>query len=285
MKSLCIKTKGKDSIDYLLNCFSHVNLENIYFIHRKFKHYENFIIHYAGEDTSEFYSIVSNILTDSILLFFEPLLLRQLLNYNYFYFDHFEKTMIEKNCYDFIMEGTDDTLKYRKDEVYLPILKYIMENKCLVLEGFINFRLPEYSETLDYVVDFAVNKYIIDKEYTEFINLLRVYINSKEAKTDMIHLVFTNGESVLLDDNKNIIPCSDFSLNAKYLSDISFSSNDFALNTLLTLLPKKIEIHLIGYSCPSNEFIETLKLVFENRVVLCTDCNICRTYKVLNNVN
>ena len=69
--------------------------------------------------------------------------------------------------------------------------------------------------------------------------------------------------------------------NAQYLSDISFSSNDYALNTLLTLLPRKIEIHLIGYE---DEFINTLKLIFGTKIFICTDCNICRTYKVLNNV-
>ncbi len=33
---------------------------------------------------------------------------------------------------------------------------------------------------------------------------------------------------------------NDSILNAKYLSDITFSSNDFALNSLLSLLPEKL---------------------------------------------
>ena len=31
-----------------------------------------------------------------------------------------------------------------------------------------------------------------------------------------------------------------------------------------------------------NEFINTLQLVFENRIHLCTDCNICKLYKNTN---
>ena len=55
------------------------------------------------------------------------------------------------------------------------------------------------------------------------------------------------------------------------------TSNDYILNSLLTLLPKKIYIHLVdGYT---DQFINTLKLVFENKVHLCTDCNICQLYK------
>ena len=136
-------------------------------------------------------------------------------------------------------------------------------------------------EILEEIVDFAVNQFIIEKEYTEFINLLKVYIDSKEPQTKLVHLIYTNGESILLDENKNVIVLDDYIFNAQYLSDISFSSNDFALNTLLTLLPKKIEVHLISLE---DEFIHTLKLIFSNRISICTDCNICKTYRVLNNV-
>lgn len=88
-----------------------------------------------------------------------------------------------------------------------------------------------------------------------------------------------DGESVLLDNEKNIIPVEDEIFKAKYLSDISFSSNDYALNTLLNLTPKKLIIHLIDNE-PEDEFINTLKLIFENRYEICTDCNICSTFKL-----
>ena len=83
----------------------------------------------------------------------------------------------------------------------------------------------------------------------------------------------------MLDEEKNIVSVSENIYNAKYLSDISFSSNDFALNALLTLLPEKIEIHLID---DEDEFINTLKLIFEGRVFICKECEICKTYKMLN---
>ena len=70
-------------------------------------------------------------------------------------------------------------------------------------------------------------------------------------------------------------------LNAKYLSDVSFSNNDFVLNTLLNLLPKKIYIHLAS-PLSNLDFINTIQLIFENRVDLCHDCNICNLYKKLS---
>lgn len=101
------------------------------------------------------------------------------------------------------------------------------------------------------------------------------------SKADVLHLIYMNGESILLDKDKNIVQEDTNINNAKYLSDITFSSNDIALNTLLSMLPKKIEIHVID---KEDEFINTLKLIFENRIKICSECGICRTYKMLNSV-
>lgn len=281
MKSLCIKTNNTAIINYLLNSLEVMPLEDVYFINRKFKLYNNVIVHYIGNNENIFYNYLSDILTNCVIKYYEPNLFKKIINFNYFYFDDFEKNLIEKNCYKFIEQDNDENFKYRKEEIWICFLKYILENKSIILDGFVTFRLSEYHKTLDYIVDNSVNKYIIEKEYTEFINLLKLYIESKECETDLVHLVYTNGESILLDSKKHIISLTDNMFNAKYLSDITFSSNDYALNTLLSLAPKKIEIHLITFE---DEFINTLKLIFGSRISICTDCNICRTYRVLNNV-
>ncbi|MCI8361571.1 MAG: hypothetical protein HFJ41_00125 [Clostridia bacterium] len=280
MKSFCIKTNNDNIINYLLNNLSSIDFEDIYFIDKKFKIYKNVIIHYKGTKENEFLNLIASLISECILLFFEPLLIKRCINLNYFYFDDFEKKLIEKNCYNYIQIDEDDTLKYRKNEIWVNVLNYLLENKSMFLDGFVNFRLDNYLDTINDIVDYSVNKYIVEKEYTEFINLLKIYIDSKQSEADLVHLVYTNGESILLDSNRNIISLSDNIFNAKYLSDISFSSNDYALNALLTLLPKRIELHVIGYE---DEFINTLKLIFGNRIFICRDCNICRTYKILTN--
>ncbi len=281
MKSFCIKTNNSQVIKYLLKSLDSIPLENIYYISKKFKIYENVIIHYKGNDEGSFYSLISDIISNCVILYYEPYLLKNIINFNYFYFENFEKKLIEENCYEYISSDENDRLRFRKEEIWTQILKYLMENKNIVLDGFVNFRLGEYMKSLEHVVDYGVNKFVIDKEYSEFINLLQVYIESKASEKKLVHLVYTNGESILLDENKNIVSLTDHIFDSKYLSDISFSSNDYALNTLLTLLPERVEIHLIGYE---DDFINTLKLIFGKRVFICKDCNICRTYKILNNV-
>lgn len=281
MKSFCIKTNNDKIINYLLESLNSTSLDNIYFINRKFKLYNNIIVHYTGNNVPVFLSHLSTIITDCIITFYEPILIRRTINYNYFYFDNSEKKEIEQICYNSIECDNENNFKYRKEEIWPSVLKYISNNKSMILDGFVNFRLEDYMYTIEEIVDYSVNKYIVEKEYNEFISLLRLYITSKESQSDLIHLIYTNGESLLLDKNKNIISLSDDIFNAKYLSDISFSSNDYALNALLTYLPKRIEIHIVGYE---DEFINTLKLIFETRIYICREnCNICRTYKVLNN--
>ena len=156
----------------------------------------------------------------------------------------------------------------------------MLENKSFFLDGFVNFRLAKYKEVLDYSIDIAVNQFIIEREYSEFIHLLKLYIRSKESEIDLVHVIYANGEAILLDKNKNTISICDNAFNAKYLSDITFSANDYALNTLLTLIPEKIVVHLIDLE---DEFVNTLKLIFDDRIKICTECNLCRTYRLITN--
>ena len=93
-------------------------------------------------------------------------------------------------------------------------------------------------------------------------------INLAKIVTDeMTIIIYSNEESILLDQNKNKIDIQTELFSAKYLSDISFSSNDYTLNSLLTLLPKEIYIHLTDNYI--DEFINTLQLIFEKRVHIC----------------
>lgn len=278
MRTFCIKTNNEDIINYLLNRIEEIDFENLVYSKNEFKIYQNVIIHYQGKVEEKFLDFLSSLITEVILNFYEEKLINQILSYNYFYFDNYERLQICDNCIEVV--ENEEELQSRKEMIQNAVLPYIREYKAMILEGFVNFRLKEYMSYLDNNVDTAVNQFIIEKEYNEFINLLKIYIESKVPECKILHLIYINGESILLDEDKNIVSISDNILNSKYLSDISFSSNDFALNTVLTLLPAKIEIHLIG---EEDEFISTITQIFEGRVSVCKDCNICRTYRLLNN--
>lgn len=275
MKSFCIKTNNIEIINYLNTEFENLNLNDIYYCTKKFKNYQNVIIHYNGPYMSIFKHNLSDILTNCIITFYESKLIDRLINLNYFYFDHEEKMKIKQNCLNLLYTYNVDDFYFRKDTLWLCVYNYLQEFNKIILDGFVNFRISSYVKSLDYLTDICVNNFIIEKEYNEFVDLLKLYINSKPASKKTVHLIYTGNEAVLLDEHKKIIPYSEECFDAKYLSDISFSNNDNILNTLLTILPQKITIHLIA---EDDEFIKTLELIFEDRTRICTDCNICKIY-------
>lgn len=275
MRSFCFKTNNTKIINYLLKRIEEIDFEDLVYSENKFKIYKNVILHYKGKEYKKFNKFLSSLLEEIVIEFYEEKILKQLINYNYFYFDEYERKSILDNCIKTI--EPDEYMKNISQQK--DVVEYFNENKKMILDGFVYFRLKDYIKYLDEVVDYAVNQFIVEKEYKEFINLLKVYVETRKPEYKTLHLIYLNNESILLDEEKNIVSVSENIYNAKYLSDISFSSNDFALNALLTLLPEKIEIHLID---DEDEFINTLKLIFEGRVFICKECEICKTYKMLN---
>lgn len=278
MKSFCIKTNNNAILEYLLDKLDYLELEEVKYSKNKFKIYSNIIVHYIGEKISFFDEKLSSIITDTILKFYKEKMIKKIINFDYFYFEEYEKKIIIQNCCEIVESSEYEQISKEKEYIHEAVLQYVIENKSMILEGFVNFRIKEYIKYLDSIVDIAVNKYIIEKEYNEFISLLRMYINSKKSNIKNLHLIYGKSELTILDENKNIVPLCKEIYNAKFLSDIIFSENDYALNTLLTLLPQRIEIHLLD---SEDEFIKTVKLIFEDRVYICRECNICRTYKMI----
>lgn len=277
MKSLCIKTNNSNSLSYLLNELNNLELEEICYSCNQFKHYKNIIIHYTGNDNKLFLDKISTILSFLVIDELDETFLKRIIFQNYFYFDAKEREEILILCFDAMANDFSVIFDKKFKTIYNCFIDFISENKTLVLDGFLNFRIKPYLTILDEIVNEAVNQFVVEKEYLEFISLLRLYINSQSSNSEIAHIVYSNSESILLDENKEIITVSDKCFKAKYLSDITFSSNDYTLNSLLTLLPKKIYVHLIDYCV--DEFITTLQAIFESRIQICTDCNICNLYK------
>lgn len=277
MKSICIKTNNENLLDYLLNELDYIEVKPVSISKNKFKNYKNIIIHYSGNDYKKFIHEVSCILSCLVIDELEESFLKMVLLKNYFYFNSTEIKHILELCYEIFSDDFNTYFDKKYNLLIEDFENYLMTNKSIILTGFINFRIKNYMEILESVVDEAVNSFVVEKEYLEFISLLKMYVNSQNTNCNIVHLIYNNNNSILLDKDKNQINISDDIFKAKYLSDISFSSNDYALNTLLTLIPKKIYVHLID-NC-IDEFINTISLIFENRVEVCTDCNICKIYR------
>ena len=268
MKTICIKTNNENAIECLLKMLKDYNLEDVYFSYKKFKIFKNIFIHYKGTNLKIFLFNISEILSLLVLELYEKDIISRILSTDYFYFNQTEKSEILLK-YNNLNYEDRETISCKMEKLTKIFFNLLEQNNKLYLKGTITFRLSEYIKNLQSQIDSTVNQYLIEKEYNEFVSLLKIYINNEPCKTDLVHLIYNNGSPTLLDKNKKIIRTDSNILNAKYLSDITFSDSDIVLNTLLNLIPKKIYLHLVNKQV--DEFITTLKLIFENRIVLCTD--------------
>ncbi len=281
MNSLCIKTNNNDILNYLESEISNFNMLNTFYSKNKFKNYKNIIIHYTGKDKELFYTKLATIFSYLVIDYFESKIIKQILNSSYFYFEKDEITKILETCEDNLCDTGNFSFANRQLVLFNIFYEYITTHNSIILTGFINFRLQNYRKLIEETIDLSVKEFIIEREYLEFVSLLRLYINSQPASDTIIHIISFNNKILVLDENMQKIKISKDLLQAKYLSDISFSNNDYILNTLLTILPKKIHLHLISGS-NNLDFLNTLQLIFENRLDICHNCNICNIYKTSN---
>ena len=278
MNSLCIKTNNEDILTYLQKEFSEFNMLNISYSQNKFKSYKNIIIHYTGLDNELFYTKLATILSYLVIDYYETDIIKKMLLSNYFYFDNSEFYKILTFCTENLCDINEFSFTNRQLLLFDSFYEYICEHHSIVLSGFINFRLTKYRKLLQDLIDFSVHEHLIEKEYIEFVSLLKMYINSQSPSSQIVHVIFLNHDTFLLDKNLKLINIDKHALSAKYLSDVSFSTNDYILNTLLNILPQKIYLHIIS-TINNLDFLNTLQLIFENRIELCHDCNICTLYK------
>lgn len=277
IKSFCIKTNNKNILNYLVGSFKRNTPSNFYLSKHKFKIYNNIIIHYTGNDVTLFYNYISSLIQHAILKFYEDKILYNFINYDYFYFTDTEKDTIFDISKQLLKEN-ESIYNSRLNILYHLCHNYVKNNKSMILDGFVNFRIREYSIILNELVVEAASTFTIKKEYDEFIELLKSYVNTAPPTAKEVHLVYFSDDSLLLDENKNIIKIDRNISSAKYLSDITFSTNDYCLNTLLNIIPKRIYIHLLNDN-KNNEFLDTLCAIFGKRIIICLDCNICNFYK------
>ena len=179
MKSLCIKTNNSNILDYLYNELKYCDIKDICFSKNQFKYYKNIIIHYLGNNYNYFVYKISSLLTFLVVDELEDDFIKKILLQNYFYFDINERNKITEICYDIITDNYYNIFDKKFNILLDDFSSYIIENKSIFLDGFFNFRVINYKSLLNEIIKEAVNMYVVEKEYFEFISLLKLYIASQ----------------------------------------------------------------------------------------------------------
>ncbi len=163
VKSVCIKTNNQDIIEYLINTFEKLPI-NLCISNYKFKMYDNVIVHDMEKNENQFYEIVAIVLKSAIEKFYEKDIIYKCIKQNYFYLNDLEQEYVLKISHQ-IMNLPDNKIGYKNKLLKNLIQKYISQNKSILLDGFMNFRVQEYKELLDNIVEVSVVSFL---ELTSF---------------------------------------------------------------------------------------------------------------------
>jgi putative sporulation protein YtxC len=242
------------------------------------------------EAVESFQHYVANALSDVIINDWERNLLRKMIKTGYYYFSEQEQDAV----YDYAKRGLsgrhggkEDEVLYkinRKGRVLERLLEYLKQNTELVVEGFVTFRLQDYLSELEEAVDQAVDDFLLEREYREFIRLLKYFVDAQEPKLEMVH-VFINpdGTFKLVDSQQNVI-------NNEYLEEFvvemietEVNYDDLLVSALITIAPRTLTVHTRKME-ENDETLETIRNVFGERAKFCYGCRMCQNESQLKPV-
>lgn len=208
---------------------------------------------------------------------------KELLEYlteNYFFLKHSEVIEVDKKINAFFKQEGPITSDKELQCVSL-ILKiekiindFIEEDNFINIDGFLRFRLKSIRPIIEEIVDKLIEEYMVEKEYNEFINLLRYFVDIQESKIDEVNIyIKENGEYYIKDkDGRNIFN--------KFLDELiesneadNINNEDIIISGLITNSPKYVNIHN-EENCRNKEFLNTISKVFRERVVFVEGKNI-----------
>lgn len=153
---------------------------------------------------------------------------------------------------------------------------FLEASERLSLEGFLNFRLKEYRDLIKKTAKTAVEVYLAEREYEEFITLLKYFVSTQVTGEPVLHVVVEeSGEFSLYGKNGENVEwlCDEF----LDLNEENLRNEDIILSTLITAAPQEITFHHIE-RLGNVQLLETVMKIFPGKVHMCENCPLCTRY-------
>jgi putative sporulation protein YtxC len=168
----------------------------------------------------------------------------------------------------------------RKNKIASRILEYINENNFVIVEGLITFYLPEYLNEIRFAVEMAYEEMRNEKEYNEFVRLLRYFVDTQPPRTFEVNLMIDKDNGFSLWDGSGA-RIEDSKINGFFDEDILLEQvdlDDVLISILITIAPRWIIIHNSA-EITDTESVLMIKEVFQDRFKFCNGCKHCRPQK------
>jgi len=223
---------------------------------------------------------ISNALADYIIRQYEERLIARIINSNFGYFNAAEKKEILARALNVIRNEDKSFINSlfqirRRNVIVRRLMDYFDNSNSIILDGFVNFRLKDYMKDLEDIVDKAVDDFLMEREYREFIRLLRYFVEIQEPKIDTVHVIVGyDNKYMLLDGSRKEITNECIQEYVNEITEGEINYDDLLVSSLITFAPRKVIIHSMG-QFRNKELMETIKNVFYGRVIICQGCDIC----------
>ncbi|MDY6011495.1 putative sporulation protein YtxC [Clostridium sp.] len=215
---------------------------------------------------------ISELLYDIVIKNYKEKELFEFLTDTYFFLKQDEIIEVEKNIMDILYRRADikdEVSVYCENKINKIVLKIkecLEEKNELNINGFITFRMKELKSDIEKIIDKIIEKYMVEKEYKEFIKLLKYFVDIQESKVEIINIIIhKDGGYNIVDQSNNDL----FNQFIQELNDcrlgIDANIEDVIISGLITNAPKKIKIYNKKF-CTNKEFIDTIVNIFGERV-------------------
>lgn len=239
-----------------------------------------------NEHGSSVYRSAARALSEFVVMELEPDILSDMIRRKYRNHDESDAAVIEKYCHD-LLYGTeweglgakfhDADRQRRKGKVAEEIEGYLQEHTTLNLDGFVAFRLQPYRTELAEIVEYALDEYVLDKQYQEFISLLKYFVCLQETKIPAVHLLHKGGHEFEMynDRLQPLEPKPHTDRLVAEMLETEINIEDMVISSLIAISPRHITIHTRQ---PEAQVIRTIETIFDNRVTICKrggSCGLC----------
>lgn len=145
----------------------------------------------------------------------------------------------------------------------------ISEKQEINIEGFITFRMRKLREDIEKIIDKVVERYMVEKEYKEFVKLLKYFVEIQECKIEEINIIIEENNNYIVKDKDGKDLYYDFlsELTAEQ-GRLQLNMEDVLISGLITSAPKNIVIYG-KENCTNKEFLDTIEKVFGDKVSFC----------------
>ncbi|EGW37326.1 putative sporulation protein YtxC [Desulfosporosinus sp. OT] len=221
---------------------------------------------------------LANALAETILLHWEKEHVQQLIQKKHHLTEDNWKMVINK-ALEYLNKGLGQVQGYRvnrKTSLVTQILSCLEQSTIFDIEGFLSFRAQEYKSDVGKAVEFAINEYIIEKEYLEFIQLLRHFVDSQKPRLEILHVGMTPKGKFHLYNNEGVKVTHQFLEDYQLDNVQELGYEDLLVSALIAVAPRQVTLHIRydGYK----DTLRTIRSVFGERVQDCQGCSLCEKF-------